>query len=228
MPRAQATAAGRGRGAGRGKGGRGGGEGRGTGDGRGTGGGLEIDHTKHPIGIILMSVSVSGVRVSVDKSLFDRDGIAPEVFDSLPQTLYGTCDHWAGQGGKVGGKINIEWDANDAEEDGSNSDEWLQILLKPEHKFKLERHPNGQPAPKAAGMEAQRAFHKAITVGPYAADFRQMATDMRVTVVIEYDDNGLPPSSVPFAPLPSSPPHTSSRFMFFNTPSPAPIFSSPH
>ena len=64
-----------------------------------------------------MSVSVSGGRVSVDKSLFDRDGIDPEVFDSLPQTLYGTCDHWAGQGGKVGGKINIEWDANDAEQD---------------------------------------------------------------------------------------------------------------
>ena len=225
MPRGQTTTAGRGKG---GKGGKGGGEGGGKGGGRGTGGGLEIDHTKHPIGIILnlMSVSVSGVRVSVDKSLFDRDGIDPEVFDSLPQTLYGTCDHWAGAGGKVGGKLNIVWDANDAEQDGSNSDEWLQILLQPQHKFKLERCLNGQPAPKAAGMEAQRAFHKAITNGPYAADFRQLATDMGVSVVIEYDDNGLPPSSsVPFAPLPSSPPHTSSRFVFFQTPSPTPIFS---
>ena len=101
MPRGQTTTAGRGKG---GKGGKGGGEGGGKGGGRGTGGGLEIDHTKHPFGIILMSVSESGVRVSVDKSLFDRDGIDPEVFDSLPQTLYGTCDHWEGRRGRQGGR----------------------------------------------------------------------------------------------------------------------------
>ena len=79
---------------------------------------------KHPIGIILRSNTLKGIRFDMSKEHW-RGSLAAAAFDRLPERVVGSFETWAGRG-KDDGKVHIEW-----ESDGRNSDEYLSVLLRP-------------------------------------------------------------------------------------------------
>ena len=85
------------------------------------------------------------------------------AYAQLPATVHGKITAW-GHGGKEGGKISVDW-----ESDGKNSaGESLCVLLQKRLEFKLLPYADGKSAPKAKGSTSKRAYHIAVTTGPYA------------------------------------------------------------
>ena len=113
---------------------------------------------KHPIGIILKSNTVKGIRFSIKKVHWA--GTAAHA--RLPEVVIGEIQAWGGRS-KEDNKIHVEW-----ETDGRNSDEYLAVLLRPTNDFTLLPYTNNKSAPKAKGAGAKRAYAVAITNGPYA------------------------------------------------------------
>ena len=82
------------------------------------------------------------------------------VYESGPSSPVAQ-EYWSGRS-KEDYKPQIEW-----ESDGSNSAEWLAVLLRPSLKFKLLPSANGH-MPKAKGAASKRAYAVACSTGPYA------------------------------------------------------------
>jgi len=119
-----------------------------------------VDVDKHPIGIILKSLSpIEGVRFELSR---DHWSGVPSTFAKLPERVIGKVKSWGG-GGRMGNKVCIEW-----ETDGTNSTEHLVVLLRPRLGLKLLPYFNGSTAPKAKGAAAQRDYKVAMSTGPYA------------------------------------------------------------
>ena len=59
--------------------------------------------------------------------------------------------------------MHIEW-----ESDGTNSDEFLAVLLRPSLGLELLPYLNGKSAPRPKGMVAKQAYATAVATGPYA------------------------------------------------------------
>ena len=112
---------------------------------------------KHPIGIILLSNQVKGIRFSVNKSHW----AGTRAYSQLPDNVIGEIHAWSGP--KVNGVVSVEWIS-----DGTNSTEHLCVLLKADNHFKLLPYANNKSAPKAKGTAAKRNYAAAMKDGPYA------------------------------------------------------------
>ena len=134
----------------------------------------------HPIGIILKSNTIKGIRFSVSREHWrlrgSRDGGA--VYKRLPERVVGVCDRWSGRG-KEDNKVHIEW-----ESDGSNSAEWLCKLLRPSLGLQLLPNLRTGAIPKAKGAVSQRAYTVATTTGPYAAQQQPRAEEETESVEV--------------------------------------------
>ena len=119
---------------------------------------LTVEVDKHPIGIILKSNTIKGIRFQVSR---DHWKGSAAVYNRLPEHVIGEIPSWGGRG-KDDNKINVDWVT-----DGSNSVEFLAVLLRPALGFKLLPYENGKTAPKAKGAAAKRRYATAICDGPY-------------------------------------------------------------
>ena len=115
---------------------------------------------KHPVGIILLSNTVKGIRFSVNK-IHWRGCLAREPYARLPEQVIGEIAGWIGA--KTNGKITVDWVT-----DGRQSDENLPVLLKRANHVTLLPYENGKTAPVAKGAAAKRKYAVAIKDGPYA------------------------------------------------------------
>lgn len=113
----------------------------------------------HPIGIILKSNTIKGVRFTVSKEHWKG---STAVYNRLPENVMGEITSWGGRS-KDDNKINVEWVT-----DGTNSAEFLAVLLRRPLGFKLLPYENGKSAPKAKGASAKRRYATAMANGPYA------------------------------------------------------------
>ena len=113
---------------------------------------------KHPVGIILKSNALKGIRFQVSKEHWK--GTA--AYARLPALVVGAFSAWSGS--KEDGKVGVDW-----ESDGFNSVEHLSVILRPKLCLKLLPYAaGGKSAPKAKGAQAKRNYATAISTGPYA------------------------------------------------------------
>ena len=113
----------------------------------------------HPVGIILKSNTLRGIRFEVSKEHWRGTAF----YARLPDRVAGRFETWSGRS-KDDNKVHVEW-----ESDGKNSDEWLAVLLRPSLGLKLLPYLDSRPAPRAKGTTAKRNYAVATTTGPYAA-----------------------------------------------------------
>ena len=147
-----------------------------------------VDVDLHPIGIILKSNALKGIRFEISKDHWQ----GTRAYGSLPEKVVGcmvrpaaactltltsrshalvrclrdsshgvlTQDSWVGA--KSNDKVLIQW-----ESDGKNSQEWLSVLLRARLELKLLPRADGH-MPAAKGAEMRRRYATATTTGPYA------------------------------------------------------------
>ena len=127
---------------------------------------------KHPIGIILKSNAVKGIRFTIHRDHWK--GTAHHA--RLPEKVFGAVDKWGGSS-KADNKIQVDW-----ESDGSNSVEHLEVLLQERLQFTLLPYANGKSAPKAKGAAARREYATATTTGPYAKPDEQQPEARQIEV----------------------------------------------
>ena len=116
---------------------------------------LTVEVDKHPIGIILKSNIIKGIRFQISR---DHWKGSAAVYNRLPEHVIGEIPSWGGRG-KDDNKVNVDWVT-----DGSNSVEFLAVLLRPALGFKLLPYENGKTAPKAKPQANARATRKYIGV----------------------------------------------------------------
>ena len=120
----------------------------------------------HPVGIILKSNTLRGIRFEVSKKHWQ----GTSAYARLPDMVQGEFDAW--HGAKSGDKVSIEWLS-----DGSNSVEHLVVLLRPSLGLKLLPYQSGASAPRPKGAASKRDYQTAITIGPYAWAYKPAAPD---------------------------------------------------
>ena len=118
---------------------------------------------KHPIGIILHSNAVKGIRFQVNKIRW-KSLLSNAAYGRLADIVIGEIQKWGGRS-KEDNKITVAW-----ETDGTESDELLSVILRRSAEFKLLPYNGGKSAPKAKGTASRQAYATAITTGPYAPE----------------------------------------------------------
>ena len=111
---------------------------------------------KHPVGIIMRSNPINGMRFQVSKEHWK----GTTAYAGLPSLVIGSFERWIGS--MAGGKVRINW-----ESDASISDEFLAVLLQPRLDLTLLPDLHGR-MPKPKGSQSKRDYAVAISTGPYA------------------------------------------------------------